>query len=69
MRLSRLLGPLVCGTALLAGVEAQASSLVYQPINPSFGGSPLNGAWLQAEAAAQNDAQRSAQREDRKSVV
>ncbi|AIQ93066.1 membrane Transport [Methylobacterium phyllosphaerae] len=63
MRLSRLLGPLVCGTALLAGAEAQASSLVYQPINPSFGGSPLNGAWLQAEAAAQNDAQRSAQRD------
>ncbi len=63
MRQSRLLGPLVCGCALLAVAGAQAGSLVYQPVNPSFGGSPLNGSWLQAQAAAQNDAQRSAQRD------
>ncbi|MGT2481357.1 hypothetical protein ACU4GR_26680 [Methylobacterium oryzae CBMB20] len=37
MRQSRLLGPLVCGWALLAAAGAQAGSLVYQPVNPSFG--------------------------------
>lgn len=63
MRQSQFLGPLVCGLALLTVAQARAGSLVYQPVNPSFGGSPLNGAWLQAEAAAQNDAQRSAQRD------
>ncbi len=47
---------------LSAAANAQAGSLVYQPVNPSFGGSPLNGSWLQAEAAAQNDASRRAQR-------
>lgn len=32
-----------------------ATELVYTPINPSFGGSPLNGAWLLGNAQAQND--------------
>ncbi|WP_010686961.1 curli assembly protein CsgF [Methylobacterium mesophilicum] len=59
---SRVLRPAVLAAFLLAGAQAQAGSLVYQPVNPSFGGSPLNGSWLQAEAAAQNDAQRRAQR-------
>lgn len=38
---------------LLGGV--QASELVYTPINPSFGGNPLNGTWLLGSAQAQND--------------
>lgn len=38
---------------LLAPV--QATELVYTPINPAFGGSPLNGPWLLANAQAQND--------------
>jgi curli production assembly/transport component CsgF len=33
---------------------AQASSLVYSPINPSFGGNPNNGIVLLNEANAQN---------------
>jgi curli production assembly/transport component CsgF len=33
----------------------QASELVYTPINPSFGGNPLNGTWLLNNAQAQND--------------
>jgi curli production assembly/transport component CsgF len=43
--------------ALLCGLTAtavQASELVYQPINPSFGGNPLNGPTLLNEAQAQN---------------
>ncbi len=31
-----------------------AGSLVYQPVNPSFGGSPLNGTWQLSQAQAQN---------------
>ncbi|MCG8427996.1 MAG: curli assembly protein CsgF [Chromatiales bacterium] len=32
-----------------------ASELVYTPINPSFGGNPLNGSYLLSNAQAQND--------------
>lgn len=39
--------------ALSAGA-ATAGNLTYQPVNPAFGGSPLNGSWLQSEATAQN---------------
>jgi curli production assembly/transport component CsgF len=48
----------VCGGAALAIVGAaapsQASSLIYTPINPSFGGNPQNGPVLLNEANAQN---------------
>lgn len=33
---------------------ASGSELVYTPVNPSFGGSPLNGAFLLNSADAQN---------------
>ena len=51
-------------TALLAlaASGAQAGNLIYQPVNPAFGGSPLNGTWLQSEATAQNFYQREEQR-------
>jgi curli production assembly/transport component CsgF len=40
---------------LLAGMAcAQATELVYTPVNPNFGGSPLNGATLLNQAQAQN---------------
>lgn len=39
--------------ALSAG-PVLAGNLIYQPVNPAFGGSPLNGGWLQSEATAQN---------------
>jgi curli production assembly/transport component CsgF len=35
--------------------SAQATELVYTPINPSFGGSALNGSYLLNKANAQND--------------
>lgn len=45
--------------ALLAGSllfgSAAASELVYQPVNPNFGGNPLNGSHLLGNAQAQND--------------
>ena len=34
---------------------ATASQLVYEPINPSFGGDPLNGSWLLSQANAQTE--------------
>jgi curli production assembly/transport component CsgF len=40
----------------LAGVAcaAWATELVYTPVNPNFGGSPLNGSTLLSQAQAQN---------------
>lgn len=32
-----------------------ASPLVYTPVNPAFGGNPLNGSYLLSNAQAQND--------------
>lgn len=49
----KTLGLLLAGLFLSAG--ATATELVYTPVNPSFGGSPLNGAWLLGNAQAQND--------------
>lgn len=40
-------------SANLGGV--QATELVYAPVNPSFGGNPLNGTWLLNNAQSQND--------------
>lgn len=38
----------------LAGYT-HASELVYNPVNPVFGGNPLNGSYLLGNAQAQND--------------
>jgi curli production assembly/transport component CsgF len=39
---------------LLFSAHAISTELVYTPINPSFGGSPLNGAMLLNKAQSQN---------------
>ncbi|WP_163648055.1 MULTISPECIES: curli assembly protein CsgF [Modicisalibacter] len=46
--------PLLLSLALATGA-AQAGELVYRPINPSFGGDPLNGNYLLNKAQAQDD--------------
>ncbi|MGO4002888.1 curli assembly protein CsgF [Pseudomonas fluorescens] len=51
--LSRRAGLLLLGLGSCGLV--QATELVYTPINPSFGGNPLNGTWLLNNAQAQND--------------
>ncbi len=43
-----------CVAALMAA-SATASELVYKPVNPAFGGRPLNGSFLLGTAQAQND--------------
>jgi curli production assembly/transport component CsgF len=40
--------------ALSATTVVDASELVYTPINPSFGGNPLNGSFLLSKANSQN---------------
>jgi curli production assembly/transport component CsgF len=39
---------------ILIPASSEASELVYKPINPSFGGNPLNGSFLLGKASAQN---------------
>jgi curli production assembly/transport component CsgF len=39
----------------LAASSASATDLIYKPINPSFGGDPLNGNWLLSQATAQTE--------------
>jgi len=61
------IGNLARAAAVVAGCvvvasSAQAGSLTYQPTNPAFGGSPLNGSWLQSGATAQNEFTRREQR-------
>ena len=57
----------VCGvvcTFLLANVNmAPASELVYEPINPSFGGNPFNAQWLLDSAMTQNKFQEEYERD------
>lgn len=40
--------------AVLFSTSSFASQLVYQPINPTFGGNPMNGTMLMNKAQAQN---------------
>lgn len=58
MRFRDVIFPMLLG---LFASGAEASSLIYQPVNPAFGGNPLNGSWLQSEATAQNFYQREEQ--------
>ena len=43
-----------CFMYLFTGSSVIADELVWVPINPSFGGSPFNAAWLMQQAEAQN---------------
>jgi curli production assembly/transport component CsgF len=50
-RISRTL--IIAAGLALAASSASASSLVYTPVNPTFGGNPNNGPNLLAQAQAQ----------------
>lgn len=45
---------IISAVMMLSVSHALASELVYTPINPSFGGSPLNGSMLLNKAQSQN---------------
>ncbi len=42
-------------SCLLASSAISATQLTYTPVNPAFGGNPLNGSYLMQNASAQND--------------
>jgi curli production assembly/transport component CsgF len=44
----------LAGLALIALATAHATTLIYTPVNPTFGGDPANGAVLMDVATAQN---------------
>lgn len=48
-----VLSGLVVSTLLITAVEARAQDLTYTPVNPSFGGNPLNSGHLLSIANAQ----------------
>jgi curli production assembly/transport component CsgF len=54
MKTNALLYCAALACAFAMPLAAQATSLVYEPVNPNFGGSPLNGTNLLNEANAQN---------------
>jgi curli production assembly/transport component CsgF len=51
---NRLLHPVVMVVLAQAAQTASATDLIYVPVNPSFGGSPLNGPVLMNSASATN---------------
>lgn len=44
----------VVAAILMCATGAHAGQLVYEPVNPTFGGSPFNGAYLLSTANANN---------------
>lgn len=45
---------LLAAPVLLFSALAHSSPLIYQPVNPNFGGNPNNGSFLMSAAQAQN---------------
>ncbi|MGD0562710.1 MAG: curli assembly protein CsgF [Roseiarcus sp.] len=45
---------LAAAALLMVSGAASAGNIIYTPVNPAFGGSPLNGSWLLSQAQAQN---------------
>lgn len=58
MEIGERVGNALARAAMVLGLSvpglAQATELTYTPVNPNFGGSPLNGAFLLEQAAANN---------------
>lgn len=48
---------MVAAIAILSAASgaSRASDIVYHPVNPTFGGSPLNGTFLLSQAQAQGE--------------
>lgn len=51
---ARWIGVLAGAVAVTLVSAASAGQLIYTPVNPSFGGNPLNGNYLLGSAQAQN---------------
>jgi curli production assembly/transport component CsgF len=44
----------IAAMLVVSAAPAMASQLVYKPIDPAFGGDPLNGNWLLSQGTAQS---------------
>jgi curli production assembly/transport component CsgF len=44
-----------CTVLAISAAPATASEMVYHPVNPTFGGNPLNGSFLLSTAQAQGE--------------
>jgi curli production assembly/transport component CsgF len=51
----------IAAISMSASASAFASELVYHPVNPTFGGNPLNGTFLLSTAQAQGEGTKSGQ--------
>jgi curli production assembly/transport component CsgF len=47
--------PAIAALIAIASAPAFASEIVYHPVNPNFGGNPLNGSALLSQAQAQGE--------------
>ncbi|WP_323845354.1 curli assembly protein CsgF [Microbulbifer magnicolonia] len=63
MKPTKLAGLIVTPAFSLASGLTCATELIYEPVNPNFGGNPLNGAYLLNNAQAQ-DRHKDPDRED-----
>ncbi len=60
----------IIAVGINASAPAFASELVYHPVNPTFGGNPLNGTFLLSTAQAQGEGTKSgAQSPDLSSIA
>lgn len=58
----------LCGLMMISNISL-SSELVYTPVNPSFGGSPLNGNFLLNSAQSQNTHKDPALEEEEESAL
>ena len=49
----------IIAIGIMASATTFASELVYHPVNPTFGGNPLNGSFLLSTAQAQGEGTKS----------
>lgn len=54
MKADKFLGLLFTSLAAVNAESVSATELIYQPVNPNFGGNPLNGSFLLSNAQAQD---------------
>lgn len=54
MKADKFLAMLFTSLAALNANSVTATELIYQPVNPNFGGNPLNGSFLLSTAQAQD---------------
>lgn len=57
MKTGKMAGILLIPSTIFYGASTFATQLIYEPVNPNFGGNPLNGTFLLQNAQSQDDNQ------------